>query len=71
MGQAKQRGTFEQRKAAAIVREQVKREARAMANRNIEALLTPEQCLRRNQARAMTILGLANSISLPKRTGVE
>ena len=67
MGQAKQRGTYEQRKAAAIVREQVKREAAAVVNRKIEASLTPEQQLRRNQARAMTILGLANSISLPKR----
>lgn len=52
MGQAKQRGAFEQRKAEAIEREQKRMEERREELRRIEAAKTPAQRQRERQSRA-------------------
>ena len=51
MGQAKLRGTYEQRKAAAITRDKAIAEARIKARLEAEAAKTPEQREAERQSR--------------------
>lgn len=63
MGNAKRRGTFEERKAGAIVRQKVEAERKATRRVEIEASKTPKLKLEEHQAmmRLMTMLGMAGA----------
>lgn len=64
MGQAKQKGTFEQRKALAIERDRLKEEAYQAERKAKWDAMTPEEqkeyTKKRNEAR--TLIGLAMNI---------
>ncbi len=63
MGQAKKRGTFEQRQAEGIAKKEAQELERQMAMAKAEAALTPEQRERRKRANIVltSLLGLAAS----------
>jgi hypothetical protein len=63
MGQAKQRGTFEQRKAEGIAKREEKELARRKAIAEAEAALTPEQRKKRKRAGMVltSVLGMATA----------
>ena len=64
MGQAKSRGTFEQRKAAAIIRDKEMAEERKRQRQERDDALTPAQ--KRKQAEAyMTLLALSGMGPFP------
>jgi hypothetical protein len=51
MGDAKRRGTFEERKAASIARQKIETECKVARGIKIEAAKTPEERLRGHRAR--------------------
>lgn len=61
MGQARQRGTFEERREAAIERDNAEREERKLEEIRREASMTPEQRQKRHDMRMLitTMLGTA------------
>jgi len=67
MGEARRGGTFEERKAGAIVRQKVESERKEKRRVEIEASKTPEQKLKEHHAMMtlMTLLGMAGAYGLP------
>ena len=65
MGQAKQRGSFEQRKQEAKERNKIEKENRIMVEFEIEAAKTPEQKKKEKKAKRklVQLLGLAASLN--------
>lgn len=63
MGEAKRRGTFEERKIAAIARQKVEGERKSVIKAEIEANKTPEQKMKEHRAmmELMMILGMAGA----------
>ncbi len=51
MGDAKRRGTFEERKVASIARQKIESEQRIARKREMEAAKTPEQRLKERKAK--------------------
>jgi translation initiation factor IF-2 len=68
MGEAKRRGTFEERRAQAIEREQLKREAAERAEAERRAAMTPEEREAEDKAKAEAgkklsqIMGMARAL---------
>lgn len=66
MGQARNRGTFEQRRWAAIETRQKEKEARKLEKLKREIELTPTQRLKRHNDRVLLSIALANIHTLLK-----
>jgi len=62
MGQAKQRGSFEQRQAEGIARREAEERQRLEAIAAAEAALTPEQ--RRKRCEAVRVLGTVAAMAM-------
>lgn len=64
MGQAKQRGTFDERRTAAVIRNEQERLDKLAADMEAEAGLSEEERERKRQARhrAATVLAMANGL---------
>jgi hypothetical protein len=67
MGNAKRRGTFEERKAAAITRQKVEAELQKAKRAEIEASQTPEQksMRHRDAMTLMIMLGMMGAYNFP------
>jgi len=69
VGQAKRRGTFEQRRVQAVERERLKRETAIRVEADRRAAMTPEQRAAEDKAKADTgrrlsqIMGMAHGLS--------
>lgn len=62
MGQAKERGSFEERQAKAVVADQERLEALARVRAINEANMTPEQ--RQNRRNARNLIAIASGLRL-------
>ena len=66
-GEAKRRGTYEERKSAAIARQMVEKEHRAKIKAEIEANKTPEQKMKEHRAMMdlMMLLVMTGAYTFP------
>ena len=70
MGQAKQRGTFEERKALAIARNTAESERRKTVMLERERNMTQKQKITRHNARMILSMGLSNTHELKNHHGL-